>query len=907
MQINRNYNNKSEMEDNDSTIKQNVHEKHKDIIKTKQAANSLSPATEKEPIVHKPPKSISLPSPKIDSGSDTLQKQAKQSIKKAKDDSEPIIPKNKLGLKIPDSLQEFAKKQMRVNESVIARAAAQYPFIHEMAQQLGQTYEKLFEQEDISQNDLEKLRNQHQTLNELTLLVRSIGKNKDMKDGFQNNLWQVSCDVNFNPYASGEKSLSKEEAEEWLFSQIDKVQNPPPEEVLQNPRNQPIPPRQIARRAQLFSAERQAIQHASGAFRLDFITPSNKKSVNKVIFLNKPGTEEPVAVYKESQKGEQASGIMEELISDIADLTKKDDLFVPTKRARLRFKEHMVQTGKDKGVVWTEKPVTRGEKLTLEQRQARKKELSSGTMQKSVHSPRKGGIQPHRPHISQREWEATRGTSKFIPLNKEALNRLVFTHIEYGMGDLHGNNLMITDQGGFELFDNTRSFPHSNNSITKFDKLMIPFRFELLGSEECNIPLTEADKASFREQLEESKQNLVNLRVYLNLPQVKAKIEALPPGWFDTEKVLAAYEERLDNFENALNDPNSITIRELVTRSVPYARFMFALSLAAGKKEAEPSPNWIECKSEMEAIADLKSSDPTAYNKKVGKLVKTKLKDLGYWDFKTLLTVATAQGFPLEKLEALALDGSLTLDDIAEQVIALAKEPYTKSEKESLESINRMLEQISAAAALDNKDASASSSIRSSTNEYLEEFEKLFNAESISASIIDNTPTKEKVREDLEKVQPYKFIAYYDQKNQTMWVSWKDLNANSQILRLCYKPEKGVYILPDKDAPHLSNQPFIPKELIPQISPPYFYSVDHRGASDLLKDQPGKWILRHSTKNNNLVISCNIGGTIQHYLFAPMPKHPLETQKWIFGSETFSINLIEIFMRSKNLTALKRE
>lgn len=209
----------------------------------------------------------------------------------------------------------------------------------------------------------------------------------------------------------------------------------------------------------------------------DYLDPINKKSVNYVYQLKSLDTGYVTAYFKVGKNEEEAVGIMEKLMWDIALIMRQEELFVPTGLAQIS--------------------------------------TSDGTSAN-------GGIQPAQTGCTLKEYFKM-NTRPIIEKNN--LLKATLATILFGMFDAHYENILIDKNGKILFFDNTRSLPHSNGFVYWQGNCSISaYRSALLLLSESFQVLSTEDLEVVRQSIEDWQRRLPDLKHYLNSKYVQALI-----------------------------------------------------------------------------------------------------------------------------------------------------------------------------------------------------------------------------------------------------------------------------------------------------------------------------------------------------------------------------------------------
>lgn len=372
---------------------------------------------------------------------------------------------------------------------------------------------------------------------------------------------------------TGKIDLSNTEAKEFFAAKLKsniaqkRIEMPAqrsPEQLKVMRDLNPVTLQAIKQQAELHDAIRKAKRRAAEMASL----VKQGKSANEVYKLESPTTPpnyfaafeekpgEAAAFFKIGAGGEEAAGVMEKLMWDIAVVMGMEEQFVPTGETHIRDSSHL-KGGTEKIVQWNEK--------------------GQIEMNKEAQPARRGGIQVAQQGEVLSKYNQHPG-SKTALLTKSEISKGILASVVFGMFDAHSTNIFITKEGKIKFFDNTRSLPNSNGFINRGNGLVSSYRCSLLNLPEAREMLTHQEIEKLKRDLVGYDKKIGKLADYLNSPQAKVQLKKLPPGWMDVEACIEAMQERITCMQEALNSNRIDNLEELIEASNPAYRFAFALS-----------------------------------------------------------------------------------------------------------------------------------------------------------------------------------------------------------------------------------------------------------------------------------------------------------------------------------------
>ncbi|MCE2983194.1 MAG: hypothetical protein LW832_06475 [Parachlamydia sp.] len=267
---------------------------------------------------------------------------------------------------------------------------------------------------------------------------------------------------------------------------------------------------------------------------------------------------------KETTVGEKSAGLMEKMVYDFAVILGLEEQFAPTAMTRVFYGQDFSNAQEahefkdlkaDQRSGWDEE----GRLLPLS-------DTSKGL---------DGGIQAAQQGHTLKDWKQLTGPK--TKLIQSEVNQALVTAIVFGMWDAHLGNIILTEEGQLKFFDNTRSLPHSNGTIDSGGYLVSAFRIGLLGLPASKIPLKNEEKIEMKEQILSMDQKMQDLKKYI--ASIGNSIKRLPYGWFETEKVIAAMNERIELLKNAIDNEEVETLVDLAMHAVPGYKFSMGLEM----------------------------------------------------------------------------------------------------------------------------------------------------------------------------------------------------------------------------------------------------------------------------------------------------------------------------------------
>lgn len=310
-------------------------------------------------------------------------------------------------------------------------------------------------------------------------------------------------------------------------------------------KNAPVSKKAIELQAELHRAIREGKEWSKGQITLNKVVGS----ANKVYKLFKEHEPAIAAFFKVGAGNEEGSGKMEKLIWDMAVILGVEARFAPTGETELRTKKELLG-GQEEAMQWDE-----GDLMKLS----------------AAREALRGGIQPAQ------EGKTLKGLQGNAVSTCEVAEGVLVSLI-FGMFDLHSNNIMITKQYEIRFFDNTRSMPNCNGFLNDGAGIIPSYRCALLDLPQSQRVLNNNEIEILQNEVASVKGKMGKLREFLNIPQTKAMLEKLPPGWMDMTASLDAMELRVAALEAALQNGKVKTAADLVEQCNPDYKFAFALT-----------------------------------------------------------------------------------------------------------------------------------------------------------------------------------------------------------------------------------------------------------------------------------------------------------------------------------------
>lgn len=349
----------------------------------------------------------------------------------------------------------------------------------------------------------------------------------------------------------------------------------------------------------------------------------SKQSLNTLLELRDPDDGSIIGYYKENTYGEKASGTMEQLIFDMATIFNVQDLFIRTKGSTIQIKATTSIQTKADATLTPGKPWEREvEAVYVKRRKVLRKQSAWDNrnilikrsilgrrniwIKRKIWQKGKEGITllpTENDYLSRRGsfQVAHKGSSladflisnnpqfddaqknafyqqRSALIDRPSLLRATMAAYLFGMFDAHLDNIRIDEQGHLKFFDNTRSLPHSNGFINWSTQLAPAFESDLLYVPGNLQILTKAEREMMQKELANYQNHFEEFEVFINSTDMAAKIKSLPVGWLDPQKALDAFEERIQNFEDALYNKKIITSTDLILACNPTTKFLIALN-----------------------------------------------------------------------------------------------------------------------------------------------------------------------------------------------------------------------------------------------------------------------------------------------------------------------------------------
>lgn len=457
--------------------------------------------------------------------------------------------------------QAFLKEHMPVNTMRLVLSQKSYfPIIQAAVNELADTYEKWGElpEEEVSLLK-SKLALQHQNLNKLCHLFESLEKKGNGRALMELTLLHSAQISMLTPYIKGERPLQRSDINnisKIIQTQITMLEKDPlqlssKDEIKAKRKASPITTTIIKKEADLFAAVRIGKVWAVNQFSLD----NAKLSLNRVVKLKDPNTNETMAYFKESRHHEIGTPIMEKLVWDIAGVLKHDEQFVSTGIVDLQ----------------TESETYTPNITTI---------LENGELVEiwGLSEPRRGGIQPA---AGQTLVDYKNNNDPNKPrISKQQLIKATVTSAVFGMFDLaNPRNILVNDQGELLFFDNTRSLPNANSILFWGGRFICPYNSNLLSLGGNYTRLTENERAQIKSELALYESKMPDLKNHLKLASTQKQLSKLPPSWFDEKGIIEAMEERIQLLKQAIDDPKVENLRDLLFASNPDFKYVATLEL----------------------------------------------------------------------------------------------------------------------------------------------------------------------------------------------------------------------------------------------------------------------------------------------------------------------------------------
>lgn len=469
--------------------------------------------------------------------------------------------------KIINSLQiNSLLEKLKVDQKEILQYSY-IPFIQSELNELISLYNKMMKEDRNTQTiTITKINNKLLNLNKLVAFIKSLSTGLGQAPISQAALSQLTTNdfkslSIIQPYLSGERELKAdqelEEIKGQIFKIVKKIEDSltlSPSALKQKRLESPISSTAIHKQAELHKTRREVQAWTN---KQDQLQPLGS-SVNQVFQLKKANGSEIVAFYKESpDKGENAE-LMEELMWDSAVVMGLEDQFVATSSTTLRTKEHF-EAANESVKTWNDN--------------------RSELVEKPVSGARKGGIQSAQEGVTLEMYKQNTDPNK-TPIQRNQLVRGVLASSLMGFFDAHSGNIIIDSEGNIKFFDNASSMPHSNGCfLWGGNTLKSSFRCGLLTLMDTQMTLSPQDRQLIQAEVEKYKIKYQELKKFYENPSTKAKINKLPGGWFNTEQVLEAMQERIQRLEVAAANPKITKLCDLALASQPNLKFHQAMSI----------------------------------------------------------------------------------------------------------------------------------------------------------------------------------------------------------------------------------------------------------------------------------------------------------------------------------------
>lgn len=724
------------------------------------------------------------------------------------------------------------KRRLMANEihdssvvGTLVHQSKQFPIMQAAIGELATSYKKWdhLSDDQVARQQF-RIHVQHQNLEALAdLLHRVEDTNTLMQVGMTEDLKKA-----LHPYITGKKMITpyaKKELFNKLQEEICKIKE---ESTEQKKKKFPVSETSIKMEADLFKAIRQ--DQAS-------VVKKNKlkkfgDSANDVYKL--PGT-----FYKESAGGEQAAGVMEKLMWDIAVRMGVEKDYTPTIEAKLRTKKEL-KGGKEEARIWTKE----GDLKVV----------------KGAQKARQGGIQLAQPgtifwkHLEKVENEDAN------PLSRNEITRALMTALKMGMFDAHGGNMIINDKGEIKYFDNTRSLPHSNEVIEWQGGLTSAFRSSLLELDDSYEELTTKEREALKQDIEEFQAQLPALEQFLRSSQTEGQLKKLPPGWFNVDDALSALKERVDRLAAAVSSANNLS--DLVFAVNPSFKFFGVMEILLNglDEDYEWFPTTPMNSLEIDNyIKNMSSEDIISY-------AMSSFGSVGYTSIDEIIEKVSELKIDPLLIKQWCEDPTLSLEDIVKNVLRAyfyrQTSPETPEEAEEREMhAASIIEELQAKAKFDCKDANRNDIPDYAINNAEAKFEKV-NIE------INWDWDQDQINSHFEKLPPYEHIIVADGSTpRKLTLYFKSLSGKIRKKKIDYLTQPGQL--------KVEGATVSPEELRALACPSYYHSqLNRKGANELLEDAPeGSWLLRPGTAvAGSLVLSVVRDGKVEHHTYKQDPE-----------------------------------
>lgn len=488
-----------------------------------------------------------------------------------------LIPEDKiLHPNIKEVYQEkraFMSEQVELSKiSQILRQISRYPAMRQVLNKIVLMYEQ-WDEFCSNPEKVSKIQDNLKVLHKNLQIISDVLFN--LKSSEQESLDQVLMQLDpkfFDKYIKNLKTMDEsavnelKEAlrQEWEMFKKETPAPLSPKELKDKSEKAPVSPRSKRMQAGLFESSRLGTTWAS---KQSSLTESMGSS-NLVFQLKDPkASREPTAFYKEGEGGEQATGIMEELMWQIAVKLGLESMFTPTKVARLRTKSN-VSSPKTERIFSSE--------------------TGDFIQKRGLSELRQGGIQPA---IKGKPLESDH------QISQEQVILGTLCVLIFGMSDAHADNILVDDNNNLHFFDNTRNMTHSNGVILYKHELVSALKSGLFVLEGTYKTFSKEERDFIQSQIKNVQMRVGLLEQYLKSSLVTKQLSNLPKGWFNVEEVLDAFKERIKNLDNAIRNPKVMNLRELIFETIPDLKFLGLLGVFMRSKE-DPSMSFHECEVE---------------------------------------------------------------------------------------------------------------------------------------------------------------------------------------------------------------------------------------------------------------------------------------------------------------------
>ncbi|MDP1834663.1 MAG: hypothetical protein Q8K75_01925 [Chlamydiales bacterium] len=268
---------------------------------------------------------------------------------------------------------------------------------------------------------------------------------------------------------------------------------------------------------------------------------------------------ELIGFYKTGKKDDVSTALAEHLMYDAAVAMGLEKSFAPTGRMNLISGADISKTN-----AGTEVSIIDGDG------NLQKVKLNTHALDRP-----KGSIQVAQSGTTLRE---ALDASQELPIKNVV--PACTTQIAMGMFDAHWANVLVDENSQLKFFDNASSLPQSNTPMLWGRSfLRLPFRSGLLASPTMYQDLSPTDRAQLKGEVAVWKERLASFKQFASSPSSESRMQALPPGWWDTKKIVSSMEQRIAAMEKAVNNPKVKNLRDFTLECYPDLKFYAAIHM----------------------------------------------------------------------------------------------------------------------------------------------------------------------------------------------------------------------------------------------------------------------------------------------------------------------------------------